>query len=70
MRISLGLTTGMTVKESVALARAAEGAGYYRVWLGEDIFYRELFTYLTILSLNTENIGLASGEALVRRSQN
>ncbi|MFQ5800530.1 MAG: LLM class flavin-dependent oxidoreductase, partial [Candidatus Hydrothermarchaeales archaeon] len=32
-----------------------------RVWVGEDIFYRELFTYLSILSLKTERILLASG---------
>jgi 5,10-methylenetetrahydromethanopterin reductase len=61
MKISLGLVTAMPIKESVQLAREAEAAGFQRVWVGEDILHREIFTYLAILSLNTENIGLASG---------
>lgn len=61
MKISLGLTTWMPVKESVALAKIAEKAGYHRAWVGEDIFYRELFTYLSVLSLKTEHMLLASG---------
>lgn len=61
MKISLGLVTAMPIKKSIALAKAAEEAGYHRIWVGEDIFSRELFTYLAILSLNTEEIGIASG---------
>jgi alkanesulfonate monooxygenase SsuD/methylene tetrahydromethanopterin reductase-like flavin-dependent oxidoreductase (luciferase family) len=61
MKFSLGLVTAMPLEESIGLAKTAEKANYHRVWLGEDIFHRELFTYLSVLSLNTEKIGLASG---------
>jgi len=61
MKLSLGVTTAMPVKSSIALARAAEKAGYRRVWLGEDIFHREVFTYLAILSLETKGMALATG---------
>jgi 5,10-methylenetetrahydromethanopterin reductase len=61
MKLSLGLVTAMPIKESIQLAKEAEAAGFHRVWVGEDILHREIFTYLAILSLNTANIGLASG---------
>jgi alkanesulfonate monooxygenase SsuD/methylene tetrahydromethanopterin reductase-like flavin-dependent oxidoreductase (luciferase family) len=61
MEISLGVVTAMPIKESIALTKKAEKVGYSRVWVGEDIFHRELFTYLAILTLNTEKLGLASG---------
>jgi 5,10-methylenetetrahydromethanopterin reductase len=61
MKMSLGLVTAMPIQESIKLAKEAESAGLQRVWVGEDILHREIFTYLAILSLNTENIGLASG---------
>jgi len=61
MHISLGLTTGMPLRESIEHAREAERLGYYRTWLGEDIFSREVFTYLSILGLKTKKIKLATG---------
>ncbi len=61
MKLSLGVVTAMPVSDSLALAKAAEEAGYHRVWVGEDIFHRELFTYLAVLTMNTRSIGLASG---------
>ncbi len=61
MRISLGLVTAMPVEESISLGGMAEKLGYHRIFVGEDIFHRELFTYLSIIALNTKNIGLASG---------
>ncbi len=61
MKFSLGVVTAMQIKESLALAKAAEKEGYHRIWVGEDILHRELFTYLSVLSLNTERIGLGSG---------
>ena len=60
MRLSLGLVTAMTIRKSIALAKAAEDVGYHRIWAGEDIFHREVFTYLSVLSLNTEGIGLGT----------
>ncbi len=61
MRLSLGLVTAMPVSESIALSKAAENAGYIRIWVGEDIFHREVFTYLSVLAEETKNIGLATG---------
>ncbi|HDH28347.1 MAG TPA: LLM class flavin-dependent oxidoreductase, partial [Euryarchaeota archaeon] len=61
MRLSLGLVTAMTIRKSIALAKAAEDAGYHRIWVGEDIFHREIFTYLSVLALNTKSIGLGTG---------
>src|SRR3990172_2531133 len=61
MKMSLGLVTAMQVKDSIELANAAEEAGYHRVWIGEDIFQREIFTYISILALHTERIALATG---------
>lgn len=42
-------------------AHLAEEGGYHRVWVGEDLPSREIFTYLSILALRTSRIGLASG---------
>jgi 5,10-methylenetetrahydromethanopterin reductase len=61
MNFSLGVVTAMQIKESLALSKAAEKAGYHRILVGEDIFHREIFTYLSVLALNTKRIGLASG---------
>ncbi|GBE57030.1 MAG TPA: LLM class flavin-dependent oxidoreductase [Euryarchaeota archaeon] len=61
MHLSLGLVTAMTIRKSIALAKAAEDVGYHRIWAGEDIFHREIFTYLSVLALNTKSIGLGTG---------
>ncbi|MFV2040422.1 MAG: LLM class flavin-dependent oxidoreductase [Candidatus Hydrothermarchaeales archaeon] len=60
MRLSLGLVTAMPIKKSVELAKEAEDAGCSHVWVGEDIFHREVFTYLSVLALNTERICLGT----------
>ena len=51
----------MPIADSVNLARSAEKADYSRIWLGEDIFHREVFTYLSILVQATEKIRLGTG---------
>ena len=61
MDLSLGLTTSMPVSSSVLLAKKVEKLEYSRVWVGEDIPKREIFTYLSILALNTREIGLGTG---------
>lgn len=61
MRLSLGLTTGMPIKECIGYAKKAEELGCYRIWVGEDIFSREIFTFLSILALKTKKIKLATG---------
>jgi alkanesulfonate monooxygenase SsuD/methylene tetrahydromethanopterin reductase-like flavin-dependent oxidoreductase (luciferase family) len=61
MKLSLGVVTAMQISESLALAEAAQNEGHHRIWVGEDIFHREIFTYLSVLALTTKGIGLASG---------
>ena len=61
MDLSLGLTTSMPVSSSVLLVKKAEKLGYSRVLVGEDIPKRDIFTYLSILALNTREIGLGTG---------
>jgi 5,10-methylenetetrahydromethanopterin reductase len=71
MKLSLGVVTAMEISESLALAKAVEKKGYHRIWVGEDIFHREIFTYLSVIALNTKRIGLASGitSPYVRKGQ-
>jgi 5,10-methylenetetrahydromethanopterin reductase len=61
MKLSLGITTSMHPKQAVDCARLAEEAGYHRVWVGEDITSREIFTYLTMIALKTETIEIGCG---------
>lgn len=57
----MGVTTSMPLKDSVALSRLAEESSYYRVWVGEDIPLRDVFSYLSVLALKTSKIRLATG---------
>lgn len=61
MRLSLGVTTSMSVKDGTALARLAEAKGYHRVWVGEDLQGRDVFSYLSVLACKTSSIGLGTG---------
>jgi alkanesulfonate monooxygenase SsuD/methylene tetrahydromethanopterin reductase-like flavin-dependent oxidoreductase (luciferase family) len=61
MRLSLGLTTSMPLKESLPLARLAEEKGYSRIWVGEDITGGDVFAYLSVLAAETERISLGTG---------
>ncbi len=60
MKISLGLTTSMPFTRGLKLAKMAENRGYYRIFVGEDITSREVFTYLSLLAGSTD-LPLASG---------
>ncbi len=61
MRISLGLVTSMPIVESIKLSTVAEEVGFHRIFVGEDILSREVFTYLSILALRTRRVGIATG---------
>lgn len=61
MRLSLGLTTSIPLKESLPLARIAEEKGYSRIWVGEDLNGRDVFAYLSVLASETEKILLGTG---------
>ncbi len=61
MKLSLGITTSMPLEKSINYAKIAEKKNYHRIWVGEDILSREVFTYLSIIALKTKNILLATG---------
>lgn len=61
MKISLGLTTSMPVRQGMELAGLAEAQGYSRIFVGEDALSREIFTYLAAVAAKTQHIGIASG---------
>ncbi len=61
MKLSLGITTSMPLEKTINYSRLAEKNDYHRIWIGEDILSREVFTYLSIIALKTEKILLATG---------
>jgi alkanesulfonate monooxygenase SsuD/methylene tetrahydromethanopterin reductase-like flavin-dependent oxidoreductase (luciferase family) len=61
MKISLGLTTSMSIKKSRRFSEIADKIGLHRILVGEDILSREIFTYLTLVALQTKHIKLATG---------
>lgn len=61
MKLSLGVTTSMPLEKSINYARVAEKSNYHRIWIGEDILSREVFTYISIIALKTRRILLATG---------
>ncbi|GBE55634.1 F420-dependent glucose-6-phosphate dehydrogenase [archaeon BMS3Bbin15] len=60
MEFSLGVTTSMPLKHSIKLLRIAEEKDFSRVFVGEDILSREIFTYLSIFA-NESRLPVASG---------
>ena len=40
MRFSLRLNNDLTVNETIALAQAAEAAGFDQLWISNDLFLR------------------------------
>lgn len=61
MKLSLGVTTSMPLRESLALAGQAEKAGYHRVWVGEDLRKGDVFACLSVLACRTNRIKLGTG---------
>ncbi len=51
----------MPVQQGVALAVTAEESGFHRIFVGEDVLSRDVFTYLSIIALKTRRVGLATG---------
>jgi 5,10-methylenetetrahydromethanopterin reductase len=61
LKISLGLTTGIPLREGLELASLAEKNNYERIWLGDDILRNELFTYLSIIANKLTRINIGTG---------
>lgn len=51
----------MPIQQSITLAVIGEETGFHRIFVGEDILNREVFTYLSIIALRTRKICIATG---------
>ena len=61
MKFSLRLNNDLPVREYVALARAAEAAGFDQFWVSHDLFLRSSTVILTAVAGATERIGIGTG---------
>ena len=61
MRFSLRFNNDTEPSEFVALAHAAEGAGFDQVWVSHDLFLHAAPVLLTMAAGATERIGLGTG---------
>jgi 5,10-methylenetetrahydromethanopterin reductase len=60
MRFSLRLNNDLPVRDYIALARAAEAAGFDQFWVSNDLFLRSAPVILTAIAGATERIGLGT----------
>ncbi len=60
MRFSLRLNNDLPVRDYVALARAAEAAGFDQFWVSHDLFLRSSAVILTAVAGATERIGIGT----------
>ena len=60
MRFSLRLNNDLPVRDYVALARAAEAAGFAQLWVSDDLFLRGVWPILSACAVATEHIGLGT----------
>jgi 5,10-methylenetetrahydromethanopterin reductase len=60
VRFSLRLNNDLPVREYVALARAAEAAGFEQLWVSDDLFLRGVWPILSACAVATERIGLGT----------
>ena len=60
MKFSLRLNNDLTVPEYVALAQAAEAAGFDQFWVSNDLFLRSVPVILTAVAQATERIEIGT----------
>jgi 5,10-methylenetetrahydromethanopterin reductase len=60
MRFSLRLNNDLELSEYVALARAAEAAGFDQLWISNDLFLRSAPVILAALAPATHRIELGT----------
>lgn len=60
LRFSIRINNDLPVREYVALARAAEAAGFDQLWVSDDLFLRGVWPILSACALATERIGLGT----------
>ena len=61
MRFSVRLNNDLPVRQTVALAQAAERAGFDQFWLSDDLFLRSATVMLAAIARDTEHIHIGSG---------
>ncbi|HJO70047.1 MAG TPA: LLM class flavin-dependent oxidoreductase [Rhodospirillales bacterium] len=61
MRFSLRLNNDLAPAEYVALARAAEDAGFDQIWVSNDLFLRSAPVVLATMAVSTRRIEVGSG---------
>jgi 5,10-methylenetetrahydromethanopterin reductase len=61
IRVALGLSGNIPVRQAVELARYAEARGFDSCWLHEAYWNRDALIYLTAMALSTRRLGLATG---------
>ncbi len=61
MRFSLRLNNDLTVAEYVAVAQAAEAAGFDQLWVSNDLFLRSAPVILAAMAHATERIEVGTG---------
>ncbi len=60
MKFSLRLNNDLPVADYIALARAAEEAGFDQFWVSHDLFLRSAPVILTAVALNTTRIAIGT----------
>ncbi len=61
MRFSLRLNNDLPLPEYVALAQAAEAAGFHQIWVSNDLFLRSAPVILAAMAQATRRIQIGSG---------
>jgi 5,10-methylenetetrahydromethanopterin reductase len=61
MRASIRLNNDLTIEQYVALARAAEAAGFDQLWISNDLFWRSGPVLLAAVAQATSRIEIGSG---------
>lgn len=61
MHFSLRLNNDLTVREYIALAQAAEAAGFDQLWISNDLFLRSNLAILPAVAQATQRLALGAG---------
>ena len=61
MRFSLRLNNDLPVRDYIALAQAAEAAGFDQLWISNDLFLRSALAILPAVALATTRLQVGTG---------
>jgi 5,10-methylenetetrahydromethanopterin reductase len=60
LEFGIGLLGKYDYKSLIALGKRCEAMGYDQIWLPDERFYRECYTQLTVLAVNTTTVKLGT----------